>query len=85
MLDEKIKAYNPYKAAEVMRDIRTEFINDNSTSAWTHFLRKSMGVLVAILMKDKNISELDAKNILIAKFTRQSIKSIKAKRKKALN
>ena len=44
-----------------------------------------MGVLIAILMKDKNISELDAKNILIAKFTRQSIKSIKAKRKKALN
>ena len=85
MLDEKIKAYNPYKAAEVMRDIRTEFIKDNSSSTWYHFLRKSMGVLVAILMKDKSISELEAKNILIAKFTRKSIKSIKAQRKKALN
>ena len=46
---------------------------------------RSIGTLTAMLKKDKNISELEAKNILIAKFTRKSIKSIKAQRKKALN
>ena len=85
MLEEKINAYNSYKAAEVLRDIRTEFAKNKNSPTWEHFLSKSMGILIAMLMKDKNISELDAKNILIAKFTRKSIKSIKAQRKKALN
>jgi RNA polymerase-interacting CarD/CdnL/TRCF family regulator len=85
MLQEKIKAYNPYKAAEVLRDIRTEFAKNKNSSTWNRFLSLSIGTLTAMLKKDKNISELEAKNILIAKFTRKSIKSIKTQRKKALN
>jgi len=85
MLDERIAAYDPIKAAEVLRDIRDEFFKAKESPTWNHYLKVSMGSLTAMMMKSENIEEQKAKIILIAKFTRKKVKDLEKQYNKKIN